>query len=309
MSTCTLCKRRKAIFMRFYSGENLCKICFCRSIESKVRTTISRYEMLNPCDKIMVAVSGGKDSVTLLHILAKIEKEFPKAKLSAINIDEGIKGYSVEAQRVTKKNCRKLNIECVLISFKEMYGYNLDDIVKMTREKALSPCSFCGMLRRKALNIAARESGGNKLATAHNLDDETQTMILNIFNGNVLQIARVKPVLEVIHPKFIQRIKPLCLVPEREIAFYAYLNGIEFQSMVCPYSETALRNDIRQLVNRMEEKHPGTKFTIFRSIEKIRPAIESITESLKIRDCKMCGEPTIGETCQPCQILLELSIL
>jgi uncharacterized protein (TIGR00269 family) len=311
MVMCTSCRRKEAVFMRRYSGEKLCGRCFCKSIESKVRGTISKYEMFEPKDKIMVAVSGGKDSVTLLHILTKIEKAFPDAALSAVTVDEGIKGYRDEALKVAKKNCRKLGAEHVVTSFKEMYGYTLDEIVNLIRnkkKKGLTPCSYCGVLRRRALNTAAREAGVDKLATAHSLDDETQTMLLNIIHGDALRIARAKPVLTVIHPKLVQRVKPVCEVPEKEIAFYAYLRRIEFQSIPCPYAQTALRNDIRTMLNRMEEKHAGTKFTVFRSVERIRPALEAMAEEAKLQNCRKCGEPTVGELCKPCQMLQELHV-
>lgn len=311
MLTCTLCEGKDAVFMRPYSGERLCRKCFCKSIENKVRTTISKYSMLESDDKIMVAVSGGKDSATLLHILAKIEKAFPMASLCAVTVDEGIKGYRDEALKFAEKNCRKLDIPHITTSFNEMYGYRLDELATMIsrRGKGLTPCSYCGVLRRRALNMAARETGVDKLATAHNLDDETQTILLNIIHGDILRIARVKPVLTVIHAKLVQRIKPLCEVPEKEIALYAYLKKIQFQSVPCPYARTALRNDIRSTINRIEEKHAGTKFTIFKSIEKIRPALEAMAEEAKLQECKMCGEPTVGQLCKPCQMLKELSIL
>lgn len=315
MSTvlCTLCNRRDAVFMRPYSGEKLCVRCFCRSIEDKVRTTIAKHEMFKPTDKIMVAVSGGKDSVALLHILAKIEKAFPKASLCAVTVDEGIRGYRDEALKFAISNCRKLSIKHFVTSFKELYGYSLDEIVKMTLEegesgKGLTPCAYCGVLRRRALNLAARKAGVDKLATAHNLDDETQTILLNILHGDVPRIARVKPVLAEVHPKFVQRVKPMCEVPEKEIALYAYLKRIEFQSVPCPYAPTALRNDIRVMLNRMEEKHAGIKFTLIKSVERIRPALEAVVEEVKLRDCRECGEPTVGEICKPCQMLRKLDI-
>jgi uncharacterized protein (TIGR00269 family) len=297
--------------MRPYSGEKLCRRCFRKSIEEKVHTTISKHEMLEHDDKIMVAVSGGKDSVTLLNILAKIERAFPRASLSAVTVDEGIKGYRDEALKIAEENCRKLGVEHRVVSFKEMYGLTMDELVNKTQQKGnnqLSPCSYCGVLRRKALNTAAREADADKLATAHSLDDETQTMILNIIHGDTLRMARVKPVLPVIHPKLVQRIKPLCEVLEREIAFYAYLRRIEFQGIPCPYAGTALRNDVRDLLNRMERKHAGTKYTIFRSMDRLRPALETLIDQEELRECRVCGEPTSGEICRPCQMLQELQL-
>jgi len=314
MVKCTLCKRRNAVYLRPYSGEKLCAKCFCISIENKVRGTISEYEMLQPNDKIMVAVSGGKDSVTLLHILAKIEKDYPRASLQAVTVDEGIRGYRDQAIKFAVKNCRKLGVEHVVTSFKDLFGVKLDELVRIIQEKTrekggLTPCAYCGVLRRRALNIAAREASVDKLATAHNLDDEAQTILLNMVHGDALRIARVKPFLNERRVRLVQRVKPLCEVPEKEVAFYAYLRRIEFQGVPCPYASTALRNDVRVMLNRMEEKHAGLKFTLFKSAERIRPALEKMVEESKLVECKFCGETTVGDVCKLCSMLRELNIL
>lgn len=301
------------MFYRSYSGENLCGRCFCRSIEDKVRKTISKYEMLGQTDKIMVGVSGGKDSVTLLHILAKIEKAFPGVYLCAGTVDEGIRDYRDEAMKIAEDNCRKLGVDHFVVKFKDMFGYDLDEIVKLLQKKkgnkGLTPCSYCGVLRRKALNSLARDAGVDKLVIGHNLDDETQTMLLNIVHGDPLRIGRAKPVLNVIHSLLVQRVKPFCLVPEKEVVLYAYLKGIEFQCIDCPYAQAALRNDVRSMLNRMEHKHAGTLFTIYSSMEKLRPAIEASAGEPKLNNCKLCGEPTVGDVCRPCLLLEEIRVL
>lgn len=312
MATCTLCKKRDAIFGRRYSGENLCRRCFCQTIEDKVRRTISKYNMLGPREKVMIGVSGGKDSVTLLHILTKIEKIFPYVTICAGTIDEGIKHYRDEALKIAERNCKKVGVDQIVVSFKKMFGYELDEIVQLIRNKrtnGLTPCSYCGVLRRKALNYIAKEVEATKLVIGHSLDDETQTILLNIFHGDPMRIARSKPITSVVHPHFVQRVKPLCQIPEKEIVFYAYLKGIEFQCIDCPYAQTALRNDIRNILNQMEHKHSGTLFTIFNSIEKIRPALEKVSEEVKLTKCKICGDPTVGDICRPCEMLQELKIL
>jgi len=265
--------------------------------------------MFNHNDKILVAVSGGKDSISLLNILAGIEGKFPDTELIVLTVDEGIEGYRDEAARIATNATRQLGLQQILISFKELYGYDLDQIVKMHGGRSITPCSFCGVLRRRALNIAAREERADVLATGHNLDDETQTMMMNLLHGNALRIADVRPVLRSTHPKLVTRVKPMCRVPEREISLYAYFQGIEFQGISCPYSGSALRNDIRFLLDGIERNHKSVKFTLFKSMERIRPALEALIEEREIGECRLCQEPTFGEICNTCQLLKELSIL
>jgi len=312
MAACSVCKGREAFFFRPYSGERLCRRCFARAIEEKVRTTIAKYGMLEFTDRIAVAVSGGKDSVSLLNILAKTERDFPKASLVAVTVDEGIREYRDEALKIAAENCKRLGVEHHMVSFKKLYGYTLDEIVEKLIEhgrRELTPCAYCGVLRRKALNIAAREVKANKLATAHTLDDETQTILLNILHGDPSRLARMKPVTDEVYPKLVQRIKPFCEIPEKETALYAYIKKISFQDIPCPYASEAMRNDIRLFLNRMEQKHSGTKFTIFKSIEKIRPAIEKMVMKEELTECVECGEPTTGETCKTCEMLKQLKLL
>ncbi|MGA2769036.1 MAG: TIGR00269 family protein [Candidatus Bathyarchaeia archaeon] len=257
-------------------------------------------------DRIAVAVSGGKDSVGLLHVLARIELRHPKARLVAVTVDEGIRGYRDEALKIAAENCEKLDVEHCVVSFKQLFGLTFDRMVRRLKDKddmKLTPCAYCGVLRRKALNTAARKIGANKLATAHTLDDETQTILLNILHGDVLRIAKEKPVTDEVHPKLVRRIKPFCEIPERETALYAYVKGIRFQSTRCPYASEALRNDARAMLNMMEEKHPGIKFTIFKSIEKIRPALEETAKREGLNECIECGEPTTEKVCRTCQLL------
>jgi uncharacterized protein (TIGR00269 family) len=257
--------------------------------------------MLTFEDHIAVAVSGGKDSVTLLRVLRKIEKRFPKATLTAVTVDEGIKGYRAEAIELARESCNELEVNHLVVSFRRLFGKTLDQIVRSKRD--LSPCSYCGVLRRRAIHVAAKEVKATKIATAHNLDDEVQTILLNIFHGDVNRIARVEPVLIDPSGRFLQRVKPLCEIPEKEVALYAHLAGIKFQTRPCPYLETALRNDIRDMLNRVEEHHPGTKFTIFRSVERLRNSLKASLTSAELRNCLRCGEPTTGTICEVCKML------
>lgn len=257
--------------------------------------------MLTFDDHIAVAVSGGKDSLTLLKVLRKIEKRFPKATLTAVTVDEGIRGYRAEAIGLARDSCKELEVGHVIVSFRQLFGKTLDQIVRSRRD--LSPCSYCGVLRRRAIHMAAREVRATKIATAHNLDDEVQTILLNIFHGDVNRIARIGPVLIDLSGRFLARVKPLCEIPEKETALYAHLAGVRFQTCPCPYLETAFRNDIREMLNRVEERHPGTKFTIFRSVERLRNSLKASLTSVGLRNCLRCGEPTTGTICEVCKML------
>ena len=299
---CTRCKALPAVYYRAYSGEYLCKRCFLATVEDRVRRTISRYKMLKPDDRIAVAVSGGKDSLSLLYILYKIEQRFPQSEIVVVTVDEGIPGYSEEAPKLVEKHGRILGIEVVKGSYKDMFGYGLWELIDKAKSD-LGPCSFCGVLRRRALNILAREVAADKLAIAHTLDDEVQTMLINVVHGNIMQNLVNKPVVADPQKRLVPRIKPLCMVPEKETTLYAFLSNIEFQERDCPYASTALRQDIRRMVNRLELKRPGTLFTIYRSFEKMREATKDLLPRRVLRSCALCGEPCSGELCKVCELL------
>ena len=306
---CVVCKAREAFFYRPYSGEKLCKRCFVESIEAKVRATIGKYHMFSYNDKIAVAVSGGKDSISLLHILSKIEQAHPKSSLVAVTVDEGIEGYRDEALEIAAANCKTLRVDHHVVSFKELYGLTLDEIIARVEskgERKLTACAYCGVLRRRALNLAARDICADKVATAHTLDDEVQTSLMNVFRGDIARLAKEKPLTDEVHPCLVRKAKPFCEVPEKESTLYAYIRKIRFQDTPCPYSSEALRNDIRTMLNRMEEKRAGTKFTIFNSMERIRPALVKVVKKDEFQDCVKCGEPASSSLCRICDMLSDI---
>jgi uncharacterized protein (TIGR00269 family) len=303
---CTVCKTKEAFYHRQYSGQTLCKKCFTQSIEAKVRATITRYHMLQFDDHLAVAVSGGKDSLSLIHILAKLKRFRPKTNLTAVTVDEGIVGYRDEALELAAETCRKLEIPHHIVSFKALYGFTLDEIIQRARAKGqteLTACAYCGVLRRKAINTGARQVKADKIATAHTLDDEVQTILMNIFHGDIARLAKEKPVTSEVHPLFVQKIKPFCEIPEKESALYAYVKKISFQDTPCPYASEALRNDIRGMLNCMEEKHAGTKFTVFKAMERLRPAIEETAKRENFKTCIKCGDPSALDLCKACEML------
>jgi len=269
-----------------------------------VEKTIARFKMFEHDSRIAVAISGGKDSLNLLRILNDLETSYPRAELVAVSIDEGIKGYRDEALGFVEEACNRLSVESLILSFKQLFGFTLDEIVEGTKGGDLSPCSYCGVLRRRALNEAARRVEADRLATAHNLDDIAQTVLLNIMRGDMNRLEIMRPSGNRI-PGFVMRVKPFCEVPERESAMLAYLTGIRFQSVPCPYAGEAMRNDVRAFLSSMEAKRPGAQFTVYRTALSL--ISDKPSRRIEITNvCEMCGEPTQARRCRTCELLGEL---
>lgn len=300
-TTCMICERNRAFYRRENDGIVLCESCFKTSIEKKVRRTISYWDMFSPDDHVAVAVSGGKDSLTMLMILKKLTSKFPRTKITAVTVDEGIAGYREEAVRLASDYCNKLEIEHVILSFEELYGLGLDDFLRSKKQR-MTACSYCGVFRRKAINLGARRINATKIATAHNLDDMVQTYLLNLFQGDVMRFARFSPVLKDSRARFLPRLKPLCEIPEREVALYGYSEGLEFQSASCPYMTEALRNELRSMVNRLEIAHPGILFSSYRAMTKLRGFAEASVPRSDLQECNYCGEPTPFTICEACKM-------
>jgi len=306
MLKCTFCGRR-AVYDRRYAGTLLCDRCLTKSVERRFWRAVAEHKLIVPNEKIAVAVSGGKDSVVALHLIADYCKN-KNCEVAAVTIDEGIKGYRDHSLPVARENAEKLGIEHVVVSFKKVYGATLDEIVKLAKKRKSKqhPCTYCGVMRRSLLNQAARGLGADKLATAHNLDDEAQAIMLNYVRGDFSRLHRLGPVYS---PRegFVPRIKPMREIPEKETALYALLKEIKVHLAVCPYAG-GIHTEIRDFLNDFEVKHPNTKFMILRMFDRMRPYIVRALPSFALRRCQVCGEPTSGELCKACELLKELGL-
>jgi cytoplasmic tRNA 2-thiolation protein 1 len=298
---CSACKRNPGYYRREYEGSILCKSCFKESLERKVRKTISQWNMFSPQDHVAVAVSGGKDSLTLLMILNKLTKRFPRTRITAVTVDEGIAGYREEAVDLSQRYCKEMGIAHEIVSFEDLFGYGLDDFLKQ-KQKRMTACSYCGVWRRKAINLAAKKVGATKIATAHNLDDIVQTYMLNLFQGDAERFVRFSPVLKDPRDLFLTRVKPFCEIPEREIVMYGYTEDLQFQTASCPYMTEALRNELRSIINKLELSHPGLTFSAYRAMQKLRTLSAPNLKASQLQSCKSCGEPTPFEICEACKM-------
>jgi len=296
LAVCTICKK-PAVF-RTVDGA-LCKDHFSTYFERNVFSTIERYKMIQPGDRICVGFSGGKDSTVLLSVLAKLPY---KAELIAVTVDEGIKGYRDDTIAEAKRTVERLGVEHRIITFHDLCGKTLDELL---HKNASGACSVCGTLRRRALNKVAREIEADKIATGHCLDDESQSIVMNYLRGDFTRITGQFNTNS--SDLFLPRIKPLCRSTEREVVAYGLASKLLNPLPECPYTQYALRKDIRTWLGKEEHAHPGTLLKIAEGQEKLRAILPQSNEPvIELHQCEICGEPTGNRICATCKKLEEI---
>jgi len=293
---CSLCNE-PAVLCQRHLDLHLCKAHFIADMELRVTNTIKTRQMIAPGDCITVALSGGKDSTALLLLLHRLLPLWEDVRLVAITIDEGISGYREETMHSAEHLTDSLGIEHHCLSFSGLFGHSLDTLLAGRESQA---CTICGILRKKALAVGARQAGGTKLATGHNLDDESQSVLMNIFRNDLPRLVRNSGVDS--SGKFITRIKPLSLISEKEIATYLILNNAWNELPECPYTHYAMRREVRSMLSDFEYKHPGTMFNLIKSKEKIERCKKESVVSESLRSCNECGDPCSGDLCQICRL-------
>ena len=293
---CSLCGERAIVSQR-YSGLHLCQGHFVQDFERRVTETVLSNEMVKDGERIAVAVSGGKDSTALLFCLHRILAK-RDVELVAVTVDEGIAGYRDDTITAARAIAKQLEIKQETVSFREEYGYNLDEMVL---GKKVAPCTFCGVFRKSALNRAAKRLGAHKVATGHNLDDEAQSIMMNYLKGDYERLMRLRP--RRAQAGLVPRIKPLRKMPEKEIALYCMVNGIFSESRECPYAKLSLRADVRDMMNSLESQFPGTKQSTVQGFEKIAKRAQGSFSQMELAACRLCGEPCVKELCKACELL------
>ena len=298
MQACTGCGGT-AFFTRRYSGESLCPACFRESIVEKTRKTAAKYRMFAPGERVAVAVSGGKDSLSLLKILTAL---YPPQRnhLVAISVDEGVAGYRDEALEHARVLASELGVEHTTVSYKDMFGFSLDEALDWKGERDVSSCSFCGVFRRRAIDEAAVRAKASVVATAHNLDDYVQTFLMNLMHGDVARLGWLDP--SYVDGSFpVRRVKPFMEIYEEEVALFAYQEGIPFQSVSCPYMHEGLRSEVRDYLNAMEANHPGMKNVLLRSSLDVISHY-SHSSGRQTVPCSSCGKPSSNGLCNVCRM-------
>ena len=278
-----------------YANLQLCRSDFIRFFERRVERTIERYGMFERGSRVAVALSGGKDSVALLHSLWKLREKLG-IELVAITIDLGIAGHSERYVPLAKRICEKLDVACKVVDLKGEYGFAVDELRGLRRPI----CSLCGVVKRYVLNREARKLGAHALATGHNLDDFLATLLQAYIRGDLRTLAKLKPYLPP-EGKLVARAKPLVETPERDTALYVEALGLEHVNWKCPYSKGASSLEYKRVLDLLEEEHPSIKFQMMRSfLERVQPLIMVDKPSLTL--CSRCSEPSSSPVCQLCKI-------
>ncbi len=278
----------KAIF----SNPNYCAKHFSKYVEQKTADTIKKFKLISPSDKICVAVSGGKDSVSLLYILKK-----QGFNVEALAIDEGIAGYRNITLDFLKNFCEKHKIKLTIKNYEDDFGKRLDEVVK----KGEPACNLCGTFRRHMLNKYAAEY--DKIATGHNLDDEAQAVLMNLFKAQTRMLGRQGP--KTSKKDFVRKIKPFYFLKEKEIMAYAFLNDINVPFIECPFASVSFRGHIRDWLNALEAKTPGTKENIIRHYLSLTKKIK-MDDASTLDECPLCGFPSSNGLCHACRLKMKL---
>ena len=246
-------------------------------------------------EKIMVAISGGKDSLSLLFELNRIGYN-----VTGLFIDLSIPSSSGSAKLTVKEFCEKNRLPLIIKSLSDE-GLAIPDVKKVIKRPV---CSECGKIKRYFFNKIALMEGFDALATGHNLDDEVSRLVSNTMRWDISYLADQGPLLDA-KPGFIRKVKPLWRLTEYEIANYAYLRGIEHHHAPCPYSKGASFTFYKNLMYRIENEMPGRKLAFYIDFLKFGHPIFMRAKSdvdKALSPCKICSSPTSEEICAICRL-------
>ena len=292
---CRVCRGPAVIDVRRHNA-NFCAEHFLRLCRDQVARAIGDHEMLDPGDRVLVAVSGGKDSLAVWDILVELGY-----RADGLYLGLGIDGYSPESEAFARAFADERGLSLEVVDLPTDYGY---DIRNGARTAKRVPCSACGLSKRHLFDEAARRGGYDAVATGHNLDDEAAVLLGNVLRWQGEYLARQRPVLPA-GDGFPRKVKPLVRLGEREMAAYCVLRGIDYMVEECPMAAGNKHIGYKEALNSIEERSPGTKQAFYfgfldRAADRFTPDDD---KRPAIGRCVRCGAPAGGEVCAFCHLL------
>ncbi len=301
---CSRCGGTAVINMRQHRLR-LCATDFLDWFPTMVRRSIGKYEMFAPEDRVLVAVSGGKDSLALWDVLLRLGYQ-AEGMYIGLGIDEGI-DYSHKSLGMCQAFVAQHHPSAILhvVDLGSEYGQTLPALARTRQRGRGKPCSVCGLVKRHIMNRFARDEGFAAIATGHNLDDEVAVLMQNTLHWQAGYLARQAPVLQA-RNGLARKVKPLVRIYEREAAAYVLVRGIDYIYDECPFARGSTTNFYKELLNQLELKSPGAKQQFYLQFLQAREAGDIQFAQLgqaKLLPCARCGQPTTaGDTCAFCRL-------
>jgi uncharacterized protein (TIGR00269 family) len=271
----------------------LCRDHFLDWFVSYTQRTIEKFRMFGNSDSILVAVSGGKDSLALWDVLSRLGY-----RADGLYIDLGIggdNGYSAASRAKAQAFADAQGLTLHVVSIAETYGESIPQLAQRSRRGRGKPCSVCGLVKRHVMNRVTLEGGYAALATGHNTDDEAAVLFQNTLRWQTGYLGRQAPVLEATHPGLARKVKPLCRLYEREVAAYALARPIDYIYEECPHAVGATTILYKELLNKLEGRSPGAKHGFYLEFLRARRKGELMLpseEKVELHPCETCGQPT-----------------
>ncbi|XP_014231639.1 uncharacterized protein LOC106655627 [Trichogramma pretiosum] len=291
---------KPAALKRPKTGHSMCKECFFDAFETEIHATIVMSKLFKRGERVAVGASGGKDSTVLAHVLKVLNDKYDYGlDLFLLSIDEGISGYRDDSLETVKQNRDDYKLPLKILSYKDLYGWTMDDIVKQIGRK--NNCTFCGVFRRQALDRGAELIGANVIVTGHNADDMAETVIMNVLRGDLARLTRCTSIVTQ-GEGTIPRCKPLKFAYEKEIVMYAHFKKLVYFSTECKYAPDAYRGYARKFLKDLERIRPTCFLDIIHSGELASQHAAKVKLPER-RTCTRCGFVASQEICKACTLL------
>jgi tRNA-5-methyluridine54 2-sulfurtransferase len=288
---CRRCKAPAVIEIVRHNSA-FCRDCFVHVVREQVRKAVRRFEMFEPDDRILVAVSGGKDSLALWDLLLDLGY-----RVTGLYLGLGIGDYSDRSGAVARAFARARGAELIEVDLARDHGF---DIATAGARGPRSNCAVCGLSKRYVFNRAALDGGFDVVATGHNLDDEAATLLGNTLRWNIPYIARQSPLLPA-EGGLVKKVKPLYRLSELETAAYAFLRGIDYVVEECPLVAGNTQLRYKEAMNALEASSPGAKAQFFLGYLDRGMPLFAWADDASLESCARCGQPTTGRFCAFCR--------